>query len=267
MKKILTLIALVAIVVSCENKNSTQNESTAQDESFINEEAAVEDATMETVVNSVGAANAARFTLNNDDEIIGVVMDLGNMATAVVRSPEIGRLFLQGKWEIVEDQYKLTLMSPGCTEDEATIIIVPKSFDKGILTGSEEEYQLKDLELLKIEKVIERSVEENAAKDFIKKMYNERLFEDDQFLNAHCSPLLLGKLHDAYDYDDEQGLASWLFRSEDQDGPSDRHEIIKVESEGNNWYKYEFYDMGTKGSHRIKLILGTNDEIIIDDLE
>lgn len=149
MKKILTLIALVAIVVSCGNKNSTQNESTAQDESFIKEEAAVED----------------------------------------------------------------------------------------------------------------------AAKDFIKKMYNERLFEDDQFLNAHCSPILLGKLRDAYDYDDEQGLASWLFRSEDQDGPSDRHEIIKVESEGNNWYKYEFYDMGTKGSHRIKLILGTNDEIIIDDLE
>jgi len=47
------------------------------------------------------------------------------------------------------------------------------------------------------------------------------------------------------------GLATWDFRSDAQDGPSERHEIIKVESLGDDWYQYEFYDMGIKGSHKI----------------
>ena len=113
----------------------------------------------------------------------------------------------------------------------------------------------------------ERGLEEDVAKNFIANMYNNRLFEDEEFLDTHCSSKLLEKLREAYDYDDSEGYASWLFRSEDQDGPSERHEIIKVESEGNDWYRYEFYDMGTKGAHRIKLLLGANDVITIDDLE
>ena len=65
---------------------------------------------------------------------------------------EIGRLIMQGKWEIVDDQYKLTLLAPLCNEDEATIIMVSKSFDKGNVVGDKEDYILKDLELIKIEK-------------------------------------------------------------------------------------------------------------------
>ena len=33
-----------------------------------------------------------------------------------------------------------------------------------------------------------------------------------------------------------------------QDGISDRHEIIKNESLGDNWYCYDFYDKGVKGA-------------------
>ena len=52
-----------------------------------------------------------------------------------------------------------------------------------------------------------------------------------------------------------------------QDGVSDRHEIIKVESLGDNWYRYDFYDLGVKGACRIKLVLNSQNEIIISDVE
>ena len=258
MKKILSLIAVAAIAVSCGNKNS------AQDSSFIQEQAAIEDVTTETVVNSVGEANAARFTLENGDEIVGVVMEPGNMATAVVHSPEIGKLLLQGKWEIADDQYKLTLMTPFTSEEEATIIIVPKSFEKGMFMGTEDEYKLTDLELLKISKVEERGVEESVAKDFIKKMYNESLFENEQFLLKHCSPELLNELRE--EIDGVETYEPYLFGFY-QDGVSDRHEITKVESLGDNWYRYDFYDKGVKGACRIKLVLNPQNEIIISDVE
>ena len=249
MKKILSLIAVAAIAVSCGNKNS------AQDSSFIQEQAAIEDVTTETVVNSVGEANAARFTLENGDEIVGVVMEPGNMATAVVHSPEIGKLLLQ---------YKLTLMTPFTSEEEATIIIVPKSFEKGMFMGTEDEYKLTDLELLKISKVEERGVEESVAKDFIKKMYNESLFENEQFLLKHCSPELLNELRE--EIDGVETYEPYLFGFY-QDGVSDRHEITKVESLGDNWYRYDFYDKGVKGACRIKLVLNPDNVITISTVE
>lgn len=48
MKKVFILLAVAMIVVSCGNKNS------AQDSSFIQEQPAIKDAIVETVVNSVG---------------------------------------------------------------------------------------------------------------------------------------------------------------------------------------------------------------------
>ena len=104
-----------------------------------------------------------------------------------------------------------------------------------------------------------------AAGDFIKDMYNNRKFEDEEFLKGHCSAALLKKLGDAYEYEGD-GLASWLFRSGAQDGPSGRHEVIKVESQGDGWYLYEFYDMGVKGSHSLKLVKGDKG-FTIEDLK
>ena len=257
MKKLL-MVAVAAIVVSCGSKNSKQ------DSSFIQEQPAIEDATEETIVSSVGEANAARFTLEREDETIGVVMEPGNLATAVVSGAGIGRLMMQGRWEIVEDQYKLTLLAPLSTEDEATIIVVPKSFDKGHFPGSDDEYKLVNLELLHIAKVEEKGVEENVANDFIKKMYNDKFYENEKFLLKHCSPELLSKLYEVID-----GVGTYepyLFGVY-QDGISDRHEIIKVESLGDNWYRYDFYDMGVKGACRIKLVLNPDNVITISNLE
>ena len=252
------MIAVAAIAVSCGSKNSTR------DISFIQEQAELEGNTMETIVNSVGEANAARFTLESDEETIGVVMEPGNIATAVVRGPGIGRLMMQGRWEIVEDQYKLTLLDPLSTEDEATIIVVPNSLDKGLFLGSDDEYKLVDLELLYIAKAEEKCVEEDVAKDFIKKMYNNSLYLDESFLLKHCSPELLNLLRE--EIDGVETYEPYLF-GQYQDGVSDRHEIIKVESLDDNWYRYDFYDHGVKGACRIRLFLNPENVITISNLE
>ena len=98
----------------------------------------------------------------------------------------------------------------------------------------------------------EKAVIETGAIAFVTEFYNKRKFEDESFLKKNCSAEVLKKLRADNDYDDG-GLATWDFRSDAQDGPSERHEIIKVEPLGDDWYQYEFYDMGIKGSHKIKL--------------
>lgn len=256
MKKGFILLVIAMIAASCGNNTKSRE--------FLQEQPEMEDYTEETVVSSVGEANAARFVLEKDDEVIGVNMDPGNLATAVLRGPEMGRLLMQGRWEIIEDQYKLTVIAPLCTEDEATIIMIPKSFDKGFVVGDESEYKLTNLELIKYEKAEERGPKEDDAIDFIKTMYNERLFENEQFLLKHCSPILLNELRT--EIEGIQTYEPYPFGLY-QDGVSDRHEIIKVESLGDNWYRYDFYDLGEKGACRIKLVLNSQNEIIISDVE
>ena len=59
---------------------------------------------------------------------------------------------------------------------------------------------------------------EDTIKPFLTKMYNDKLYENYDFLQKHCSPELLKKLQDAYTYDsDGPAYATWLFRSGQQD--------------------------------------------------
>ena len=96
---------------------------------------------------------------------------------------------------------------------------------------------------------------EQGVIDFITEMYNSNDFEDYEFLENHCFPEMLKKLQEDYEYESEGvAYAVWDFRSDAQDGPSDKHEITSVEPQGDDWYKYEFYDMGVKGSHLIKVV-------------
>ncbi len=114
------------------------------------------------------------------------------------------------------------------------------------------------------EAVINEDVTDGAV-DFIKEMYNNVCYEDYAFLKKHCSADMLKKLEEDYEYEGG-GYAVWEFRSGAQDGPSDQHEIISVTPEGDNWYKYEFYDMGIKGSHEIQVIQ-VDGEYLIKDLK
>ena len=100
---------------------------------------------------------------------------------------------------------------------------------------------------------------------FITDFYNSKKFENEDFLKKYCSAEVLKKLADDYEYEGG-GYASWDFRSGYQDGPSNRHEVISVEPLGDNWYQYSFYDMGIKGSHKIRVIQ-KDEDFVIDGLQ
>jgi hypothetical protein len=113
--------------------------------------------------------------------------------------------------------------------------------------------------------IADSTAQVDATIAFITDFYNSKKFENEEFLKAHCSAEVLKKLADDYEYEGG-GLASWDFRSGYQDGPSDRHEIISVESLNDNWYLYTFYDMGNKGSHKIRVIQ-EDEDFVIDGIQ
>ena len=104
---------------------------------------------------------------------------------------------------------------------------------------------------------------------FITKMYNEKLYEDYDFLQKHCSPELLKKLQDAYTYDsDEPAYATWLFRSGQQDinPASDGKTMMLDHTADGDWYTYKALDMGWEFTRRIKLT-SKEGKIIIEDID
>ena len=70
-------------------------------------------------------------------------------------------------------------------------------------------------------------------------MYDDKLYEDYDFLQKHCSPELLKKLQDAYPYDsDGVAYATWLFRSGQQDskpGSDDKTMMLDVKAVETQW--------------------------------
>ena len=110
---------------------------------------------------------------------------------------------------------------------------------------------------------------EDTIKSFLTKMYNDKLYEDYDFLQKHCSPKLLKKLQDAYTYDsDEPAYATWLFRSGQQDskpGSDGKTMILDVTADG-DWYTYKALDMGWEFTNRVKLT-NKDGKIIIEDMD
>ena len=105
-------------------------------------------------------------------------------------------------------------------------------------------------------------------KSFITQMYNNKLYEDYDFLQKHCSAELLKKLQNAYPYDaDGIAYATWLFRSGRQDsksGAEDKTIMLEVKADG-DWYIYTALDMGWKFTNKIK-ITNKGGKIVIDDI-
>ena len=110
---------------------------------------------------------------------------------------------------------------------------------------------------------------EKYIKSFITKMYDDKLYEDYDFLQKHCSPELLKKLQDAYPYDsDGPAYATWLFRSGQQDsksGSDGKTMMLDVKADG-DWYVYTALDMGWEFTNRIKVI-SKDGKIIIEDMD
>lgn len=113
--------------------------------------------------------------------------------------------------------------------------------------------------------IADSTAQVEATIAFITDFYNSKKFENEDFLKKYCSAEVLKKLADDYEYVGG-GYASWDFRSGYQDGPSNRHEVISVEPLGDNWYLYSFYDMGIKGSHKIRVIQ-KDENFVIDGIQ
>ena len=117
----------------------------------------------------------------------------------------------------------------------------------------------------------EQSVEADDGLDsdveaFITDMYNNGRYDDYDFLRAHCTPSMLKKLADEYDYDDE-GYATWLFRTTAQDSAPnpEGNGVVSVSRQG-DWYHYQFLDGGWHGENRIKIVK-EDGQLKIADLE
>lgn len=105
-------------------------------------------------------------------------------------------------------------------------------------------------------------------KSFITQMYNNKLYDNYDSLQKHCSAELLKKLQDAYPYDtDGIAYATWLFRSGQQDskpGADDKTIMLEVKADG-DWFVYTALDRGWKFTNRIK-ITNKGDKIVIEDV-
>ena len=122
---------------------------------------------------------------------------------------------------------------------------------------------------VKVEDDSPKGLTEEDAKiiEFLTDMYDNHKYEDYDFLRAHCTEKLLNKLSQKYDYECSQDVcyAIWLFRTQAQDGPSNRSEIVRVKPEGDGWYTYDFYDMGIKGRNRVRVFV-KDGVVMMDDI-
>lgn len=106
-------------------------------------------------------------------------------------------------------------------------------------------------------------------RSFIIKMYEDKLYEDYDFLQKHCSSEFLKKLQEAYPYDaDGVAYATWLFRSGQQDskpGTNGKSCMLDVKADKGDWYIYRAIDMGWEFTKRIK-VFNTDGKIVISDI-
>lgn len=148
----------------------------------------------------------------------------------------------------------------GADGDSIQVDSIVQQVDEGISDSLKAELERAGIEDL-----------DGAIEEFFTDVFNERYYEDDGFIAKYCTDKIKKKLKEAYEYDEEDGYATWKFRSDAQDGPSDEYKLTKFTPEGNGWYKYDYIDMGVQGSHRIKFITHVNPrnqaEFYIDDLE
>ena len=119
------------------------------------------------------------------------------------------------------------------------------------------------------EEQVKMQEDDAVIQEFITNMYENHLYCEYDFLEAHCSEGMLQYLRDQYEYDGE-GYAIWLFRTGSQDGKpgaegvKDKVHSITKDSEG--WYHYTFTDAGWNGENKLKVHV-ENGKVVIDDLK
>ena len=110
---------------------------------------------------------------------------------------------------------------------------------------------------------------DSLIRDFITNMYENKRYEDYDFLEAHCTAKMLKHLKDEFEYDGD-GYAGYLFRTSAQDykpGAEDvKNKVLSINKDSEGWYHYMFTDGGWRGENKIKVCV-ENGEVKVDELE
>lgn len=118
----------------------------------------------------------------------------------------------------------------------------------------------------KAAKIKAQAEQDAQAKAIIRKLFGMAVGSieyDENYLRNHCTDKMLSKLSDDYVYGDS-GYAIWDFRTEmqDGDGPS---KMVSIKSLGDNWYRYDFLDVGFKGAKKVHFVY-ENGDLMLDKL-
>jgi hypothetical protein len=131
-----------------------------------------------------------------------------------------------------------------------------------IETGSKDEAEKDDAP-------VQNPEEDALIRDFITNMYENKLYNEEDFLKVHCTAKMLQYLKDQYEYDGG-GYAGYLFRTSAQDikqGAEDvKDKVLSITKDSEGWYHYTFTDGGWRGENKMKVCV-ENGEVMVDELE
>ena len=128
-----------------------------------------------------------------------------------------------------------------------------------------------------IEENIENSDKYDAEKndslirDFITNMYENELYYNYDFLEAHCTKKMLKCLKDEFEREyGGDGYAGYLFRTgaqDDKPGAEDvKDKVHSINKDSEGWYHYTFTDGGWRGENKIKVRV-ENGKVMVDEVE
>lgn len=112
---------------------------------------------------------------------------------------------------------------------------------------------------------------DSLIRDFITNMYENELYYNYDFLEAHCTAKMLKCLKDEFECEyGGDGYAGYLFRTgaqDDKPGAEDvKNKVLSINKDSEGWYHYMFTDGGWRGENKIKVCV-ENGEVKVDELE
>lgn len=112
---------------------------------------------------------------------------------------------------------------------------------------------------------------DSLIRDFITNMYENELYYNYDFLEAHCTAKMLKCLKDEFECEyGGDGYAGYLFRTgaqDDKPGAEDvKDKVLKITKDSEGWYHYTFTDGGWRGENKIKVRV-ENGKVMVDEVE
>ena len=171
-----------------------------------------------------------------------------HLVTVVVNETNMGDLYEDAVWIGEQLTYE-------ADSDGLTVCVTPGlSFNTGLVLLYDDMPTLKARVTLDDDGTFTLgSIKVRSDEEIITEFYRAVLGEKEmteQMLKESLSPKMLETLWEA-DYDDTYSW--WVFRTGQQDGPSDKSALESIKPLGDGWYRVTYTDMGTRGITDVKM--------------